>query len=134
MAANKSSSIEQLLAAHEIVIACGSGGVGKTTTAAAAAAMAAVRHGGKVLVLTVDPAKRLANALGLEGFGNVASRVPDEAFGEILMQGVVPKFPSRDHQVRWAGPARGADNAAVYGEQLGLSQDELDRLAREGII
>ena len=61
-------------------------------------------------------------------------RVPDEAFGEILMQGVVPKFPSRDHQVRWAGPARGADNAAVYGEQLGLSQDELNRLAREGII
>jgi anion-transporting ArsA/GET3 family ATPase len=59
-------SIEQLLAAKEIVIHCGSGGVGKTTTAAAAAAMAAVHHGGKVLVLTVDPAKRLANALGLE--------------------------------------------------------------------
>jgi anion-transporting ArsA/GET3 family ATPase len=88
MAANKSGSIEQLLAAHEIVIACGSGGVGKTTTAAAAAAMAAVRHGGKVLVLTVDPAKRLANALGLEGFGNVASRVPDEAFKEA---GAIPR-------------------------------------------
>ncbi|HWW44376.1 MAG TPA: ArsA-related P-loop ATPase [Acidimicrobiia bacterium] len=88
MAANKSGSIEQLLAAHEIVIACGSGGVGKTTTAAAAAAMAAVRHGGKVLVLTVDPAKRLANALGLEGFGNVATRVPDEAFKEA---GAIPR-------------------------------------------
>jgi len=75
-----SASIEQLMAAHEIVIACGSGGVGKTTTAAAAAAMAAVRQGGKVLVLTVDPAKRLANALGLEGFGNVAIRVPQDAF------------------------------------------------------
>src|SRR5579872_839779 len=76
----KAHSVEQLLAAHEIVIACGSGGVGKTTTAAAAAAMAAVRQGGKVLVLTVDPAKRLANALGLEGFGNVASQVPVDAF------------------------------------------------------
>jgi anion-transporting ArsA/GET3 family ATPase len=76
----KATSIEQLMAAHEIVVACGSGGVGKTTTAAAAAAMAAVHHGGKVLVLTVDPAKRLANALGLEGFGNAASRVPPEAF------------------------------------------------------
>ena len=61
---SSTGSIEQLLAAKEIVIHCGSGGVGKTTTAAAAAAMAAVHHGGKVLVLTVDPARRLANALG----------------------------------------------------------------------
>jgi anion-transporting ArsA/GET3 family ATPase len=76
----KASSLGQLVAAREIVIACGSGGVGKTTTAAAAAAMAAVKHGGKVLVLTVDPAKRLASALGLSGFGNVAKRVPAAAF------------------------------------------------------
>ncbi len=62
------------------MIHCGSGGVGKTTTAAAAAAMAAVHHGGKVLVLTVDPARRLANALGLEAFGNVETQVPREAF------------------------------------------------------
>ena len=62
-------SLEQLYAAKEIVIHCGSGGVGKTTTAAAAAAEAAIHLGGKVLVLTVDPAKRLANALGLEQFG-----------------------------------------------------------------
>jgi anion-transporting ArsA/GET3 family ATPase len=76
----KATSIEQLVAAKEIVICCGSGGVGKTTTAAAAAAMAAANHGGKVLVLTVDPAKRLANALGLEGFGNVEKAVPVDAF------------------------------------------------------
>jgi crotonobetainyl-CoA:carnitine CoA-transferase CaiB-like acyl-CoA transferase len=61
-------------------------------------------------------------------------RVPDDTFGDILMQGVVPKFPSRDHQVRWAGAGRGADNASVYGERLGLSKDELDRLARDEII
>ena len=73
-------SIEALLASKEIVIACGSGGVGKTTTAAAAAAMAAVRHGGKVLVVTVDPARRLASALGLEGFGNTETRVDPDAF------------------------------------------------------
>ncbi len=81
-------SIEQLLAAKEIVIHCGSGGVGKTTTAAAAAAMAAVHLGGKVLVLTVDPAKRLANALGLEAFGNVETQVPASAFEEA---GVEPR-------------------------------------------
>jgi anion-transporting ArsA/GET3 family ATPase len=81
-------TIEQLLAAKEIVIHCGSGGVGKTTTAAAVAAMAAVRHGGKVLVLTVDPARRLANALGLEAFGNVEKRVDHAAFVEA---GVEPR-------------------------------------------
>ncbi len=49
-------TLEQLLATREIVVCCGSGGVGKTTTAAAAAAMAATHLGGKVLVVTVDPA------------------------------------------------------------------------------
>jgi len=74
------TSLEPLLAAKEIVICCGAGGVGKTTTAAAAAAMAAAHLGGKVLVITVDPARRLANALGLERFGNVETRIPDELF------------------------------------------------------
>ena len=76
----RARTLEQLLATKEIVVSCGSGGVGKTTTAAAAAAMAAVHLGGKVLVLTVDPARRLATALGLEAFGNVETRVPPEAF------------------------------------------------------
>ncbi|MGZ4706683.1 MAG: ArsA family ATPase [Acidimicrobiales bacterium] len=73
-------TLEQLFASKEIVVTCGSGGVGKTTTAAATAAMAAAQLGGKVLVLTVDPAKRLASALGLEQFGNVETRVPDDLF------------------------------------------------------
>jgi anion-transporting ArsA/GET3 family ATPase len=72
--------MDGLLATKEIVVACGPGGVGKTTTAAAAAVMAATRHGSKVLVLTIDPAKRLADALGLDGIGNTEHRVPDEAF------------------------------------------------------
>ena len=80
--------MEQLLAAKEVAVFCGSGGVGKTTTAAAVAAMVAVRQGGKVLVLTVDPAKRLANALGLEGFGNIEKQVPASAFAAA---GVTPR-------------------------------------------
>ena len=59
-------SVEALLTSRDIVIACGSGGVGKTTTAAAMAAMAATHLGGKVLVLTVDPAggdEEVADAL-----------------------------------------------------------------------
>ncbi|MGH9242831.1 MAG: ArsA family ATPase [Acidimicrobiales bacterium] len=73
-------SLERLLAAKEIAISCGSGGVGKTTAAASVAAMAAIHLGGNVLVLTVDPARRLANALGLETFGNVETQVPPESF------------------------------------------------------
>ena len=73
-------TLEQLAAAKQILISCGSGGVGKTTTAAALGAQAAAHLGGRVLVLTVDPARRLANALGLEQFGNTEIRVPDELF------------------------------------------------------
>ncbi len=83
-----SGSMDGLLATKEIVVACGPGGVGKTTTAAAAAIMAAIRHGSKVLVLTVDPARRLADALGLDGIGNTEHRVPDEAFRSV---GIKPR-------------------------------------------
>jgi anion-transporting ArsA/GET3 family ATPase len=74
------TSLESLHAAKEIVVCCGSGGVGKTTVAASAALGAASRLGGKVLVLTIDPAKRLADALGLEGIGNTEKRVPADTF------------------------------------------------------
>jgi anion-transporting ArsA/GET3 family ATPase len=72
------TTLEQLLAAKEVVVVCGSGGVGKTSVAAAAALGAAVRLDAKVLVLTIDPARRLATALGLEGIGNLAHQVPPE--------------------------------------------------------
>ncbi len=54
--------------------------MGKTTTAAALAATAVVEQGGRVLVLTVDPARRLADALGLKGIGNDEVRIPDDVF------------------------------------------------------
>ncbi len=73
-------SLDALMASKEMVIVCGSGGVGKTTVAAALATQAAIHIGGKVLVLTVDPAKRLANALGIAAFGNIETRVPQSAF------------------------------------------------------
>jgi len=81
-------SLAALLSTREVVVFCGSGGVGKTSTAAAAALTAAARLGGKVLVLTIDPAKRLADALGLEAFGNVARRVPLDAYAEL---GIEPR-------------------------------------------
>ena len=72
------ASIEPLLATKEILVFCGSGGVGKTSVAASAGLAAATHMDGKVLVVTVDPAKRLADALGIEGIGNVERRVPPE--------------------------------------------------------
>ena len=66
---------EQLLAGREVVVVCGPGGVGKTTMAASSALLAAQHVGGRVLVLTVDPARRLASALGLDALGNTEVQV-----------------------------------------------------------
>ncbi|MET0343112.1 MAG: ArsA-related P-loop ATPase [Polyangiales bacterium] len=57
-------SLADVLAQHRVVVCVGSGGVGKTTTSAALALHAAL-HGKRVLCLTIDPAKRLANSMGL---------------------------------------------------------------------
>jgi anion-transporting ArsA/GET3 family ATPase len=80
MARATAYSLADLLAAKEMVVVCGSGGTGKTTVAAALGARAASTMGGRVLVLTVDPARRLATALGLGSLGNTAVQVPLSAF------------------------------------------------------
>jgi anion-transporting ArsA/GET3 family ATPase len=61
--------ISEQLAGLEIVITCGSGGVGKTTMSAALGIGIAAKYDKRVLVLTVDPAKRLATALGIKAIG-----------------------------------------------------------------
>ncbi|PUA82867.1 ArsA family ATPase [Nocardioides currus] len=58
-----------------IIVCCGSGGVGKTTTSAALALRAAER-GRKVVVLTIDPARRLAQSMGIEELDNTPRPVP----------------------------------------------------------
>ena len=68
----RATTLEQLFATKEIVVFCGSGGVGKTSAAAAAALGASVRLGGKTLVLTIDPARRLATALGRDRKGKLS--------------------------------------------------------------
>ncbi|NUT35072.1 MAG: ArsA family ATPase [Hamadaea sp.] len=62
--------------AIRIVVCCGSGGVGKTTTAAALALRAAEKHGRRTVVLTIDPARRLAQSLGLTELDNTPRTVP----------------------------------------------------------
>jgi anion-transporting ArsA/GET3 family ATPase len=58
-----------------IVVCCGAGGVGKTTTAAALALRAAERHGRRTVVLTIDPARRLAQSMGLTELDNTPRQV-----------------------------------------------------------
>jgi anion-transporting ArsA/GET3 family ATPase len=71
-----------LIAESRIVICSGSGGVGKTT-AAAVLAMEAAAAGRRAVVVTIDPAKRLADALGLEGIGNQPRRIDGPWPGEL---------------------------------------------------
>jgi anion-transporting ArsA/GET3 family ATPase len=70
-------AVDAILADPEIriVVCCGSGGVGKTTTAAALALRAAEQHGRRTVVLTIDPARRLAQSLGLGALDNTPRQV-----------------------------------------------------------
>jgi anion-transporting ArsA/GET3 family ATPase len=65
---------------RRIIVCCGSGGVGKTTTAASLALRAAER-GRKVVVLTIDPARRLAQSMGIEALDNTPRPVPGVSTG-----------------------------------------------------
>lgn len=73
-------TLDQLVARQRLIVCVGSGGVGKTTSAAALALKAAL-VGRRVLVLTIDPARRLANSLGLSEFGNTEVRIDLTAQG-----------------------------------------------------
>jgi anion-transporting ArsA/GET3 family ATPase len=66
-----------------IVVCCGAGGVGKTTTAAALALRAAEEHGRRTVVLTIDPARRLAQSLGLTELDNRPRLVKTAGGGEL---------------------------------------------------
>ena len=72
----------RLVQERRIVVCCGSGGVGKTTTAAVVALRAA-QLGRRTVVVTIDPAKRLADALGLDGLTGEPSRIDGDWPGEL---------------------------------------------------
>lgn len=69
-----SASLAPVIDDATVIVCCGSGGVGKTTVAAALGVEAA-RRGRRVVVVTIDPAKRLADALGVESLGAEPGRV-----------------------------------------------------------
>src|SRR5262245_12702106 len=71
--------LASLLASRRVLLVVGCGGVGKTTTTAALG-LAAARSGKRVLCLTIDPARRLAQSLGLEAMTTEAQRIDPERF------------------------------------------------------
>ncbi len=93
-----------------IVVCCGSGGVGKTTTAAALGLRAAER-GRKVVVLTIDPARRLAQSMGIDSLDNTPRRVKgvdDSAGGELHAMMLDMKRTFDEIVEAHADPARAA--------------------------
>jgi anion-transporting ArsA/GET3 family ATPase len=75
--------LRSLIENKHIILCCGSGGVGKTTTAAALG-LAAANAGRSVLVMTIDPAKRLAQAMGLDALNHEPQPIPLTADGGSL--------------------------------------------------
>ncbi|MEM6709469.1 MAG: ArsA-related P-loop ATPase, partial [Pseudomonadota bacterium] len=102
-----------------LVICCGSGGVGKTTTAAALGVRAA-SLGRNVLVMTIDPARRLAQALGLNDLSHEPQPVALEAPGALAAMMLDPKS-AFDALVRKHAPSPAARDAILsnrYYQQL----------------
>jgi anion-transporting ArsA/GET3 family ATPase len=147
---SSSPRLGDLLEDKQVVICAGSGGVGKTTTSAAIAAGLAAR-GMKVCVLTIDPAKRLADSLGLEELGNDARRVDPKLFeeqgiemkGELWAMMLDPKATFDELIARQAPDEESRDrvlenpiyqqiSGALAGSQEYMAMEKLFELHTEG--
>jgi anion-transporting ArsA/GET3 family ATPase len=74
-------TLREVVAGCQIVVSAGSGGVGKTTVAASIGLWGAL-SGRRTVVLTIDPARRLATSLGLESLGSEPSEIPAAMFAQ----------------------------------------------------
>ena len=125
-----------------IVVCCGAGGVGKTTTAAALALRAAERHGRRTVVLTIDPARRLAQSMGLTELNNtphpVAGASKDEG-GELhaMMLDMKRTFdevvlthtePDKAQEI-FANPFYQAMSSTFSGTQEYMAMEKLSQLS-----
>ena len=109
--------IGELLETRKLLVCVGSGGVGKTTTAASLA-LSGANAGRRALVLTIDPARRLANSLGLSEIGNQEHRIelPDDCPGELwaMMLDAPSTF---DDVIRRVAP-NAATRDAIYANRI----------------
>ncbi|HWM02117.1 MAG TPA: ArsA-related P-loop ATPase [Actinophytocola sp.] len=127
-----------------VIVCCGSGGVGKTTTAAAIALRAAER-GRKTVVLTIDPARRLAQALGLRALGNTPKEVEVDGFepaGQLAAMMLDMRRTFDDMVLAHAGEKRAQEvlanpfyktiSSSFSGTQEYMAMEKLGQLAGEG--
>jgi anion-transporting ArsA/GET3 family ATPase len=136
------TTIDEVVRTRSIVICCGSGGVGKTTTAAAMALQAA-RSGRIACVVTIDPARRLANSLGLDALTNQPTRIEGPWPGELHALMLDPKRTFDDLIQRYSDTAEQAEDIRVNrmyqnltgtlsGTQEYMAMEKLYELVEEG--
>ena len=136
------TKLADLVATRQIVVCCGSGGVGKTTTAAAIA-LEGARTGRRACVVTIDPAKRLADALGLEELTNEPGEIEGDWPGELWALMLDTKTTFDSLVGRYAESAEQAtgilDNrlyrnmaGALSGTQEYMAMEKLYELHSEG--
>jgi anion-transporting ArsA/GET3 family ATPase len=124
-----------------VVVTCGSGGVGKTTTAAAMALLGA-EAGRRTVVLTIDPARRLAQAMGLTELDNTPREVKDVADGRLfaMMLDMKRTFddvvlehstPERAEQI-FANPFYQSLSSSFAGTQEYMAMEKLGQLVAAG--
>ncbi|MCX7619637.1 MAG: ArsA family ATPase [Acidimicrobiales bacterium] len=141
LARSHDPSLRSLVEGKEIIVCTGSGGVGKTTTAAVLA-LEGARLGRKTCVVTIDPAKRLADALGLEGLTNTPSKIngpwPGELWALMLdtkstFDSLVVKHATDEEQARGILENRFYRNisGALSGTQEYMAMEKLYELHEE---
>jgi anion-transporting ArsA/GET3 family ATPase len=134
--------LSELVDERSIVVCCGSGGVGKTTVSAAFA-LEAARRGRRACVVTIDPAKRLADALGLDVLSNTPRRIEGPWPGELWALMLDPKGTFDDLVRRYASsPEQAAGilanrlyrnlTSALSGTQEYMAMEKLYELVEEG--
>ena len=100
----KSSAVTSLCSTARVIVTCGTGGVGKTSVAAALGVHAA-QSGRRAVVITIDPARRLSDAIGIdETLGNEPQRVALEATGELWVT-MLDVHETFDNLVRETSPS-----------------------------
>ncbi len=129
------NTLGDVIGTSKVVITCGPGGIGKTTCAAALGVAVARSTERRVLVVTVDPARRLADALGLGGIGNDATVVHDVGGAGELSVAMLDTKASWDALIRRHAPdattaQRILDNA-LYQNITGRFIQSHDYIAME---
>ena len=133
----------RVIEGKQVCVVAGAGGVGKTTTSAALA-LGAAAQGRKVAVLTIDPARRLANALGLEAIGDEPHRVegvdgPGELWAmmldakgtfDALVEQYAPDAATRDRVL--SNRIYQELSSAVAGSQEYMAMEKLYELHQDG--